>query len=113
VFTVDEFGTWLYSPEGTLVQGEKDGVIAFNEVGRGNRDEGAHCIHLAPPAGWWFAVWADDGNVRSVTVDVCVPPSLTARNGGSPTSNSTCTSQAGGILASSTRTSSRTLSGKG
>jgi len=64
VFTTDQFGTWLYSPEGTLVRGEKDGVIAFNEVGRGNRARGAHCIHLVPPGGWWFAIWADDGHAR-------------------------------------------------
>jgi hypothetical protein len=76
VFTADQFGTWLYSPEGTLVRGEKDGVIAFNEVGRGNRDRGAHCIHLVPPGGWWFAIWADDGHARSVAIDVCVPPSF-------------------------------------
>jgi len=76
VFTVDEFGTWLYSPEGTLVRGEKDGVFAFNEVGRGNRDKGSQCIHLVPPAAWWFAVWADDGSSRSVGIDVCVPPSF-------------------------------------
>ena len=76
VFTADEFGTWLYSPEGTLVRGEKDGVIAFNEVGRGNRARGSHCMHLVPPAAWWFAVWADDGNSRSVAIDVCVPASF-------------------------------------
>jgi len=51
-------------------------VIAFNEVGCGNRDRGSHCIHLVPPGAWWFAVWADDGNARWVAVDVCVPPSF-------------------------------------
>jgi hypothetical protein len=76
-FTVDEFGTWLYSPQGTLVRGEKDGEVLFNEVGRGNRDRGSHCLHLVPPPGaWWFAIWADDGTLRSVAVDVCVPPSF-------------------------------------
>ena len=72
-------GTWLYSPEGSLVRGEKDGVVAFNEVGRRNRDRGSHYIHLVPPGAWWFAVWADDGNSRSVAIDVCVPLSESKR----------------------------------
>lgn len=76
VFTVDEFGTWLYSPAGTLVRGEKDGVTGFTEVGRGNRDKSSQCIHLVPPGAWWFAVWEDDGDLRSVAIDVCVPPSF-------------------------------------
>jgi hypothetical protein len=73
VLAADELGTWLYSPQGTLVRGEKDGVTAYNEVGRGNRDRGSHCLHLVPPGAWWFAIWADDGTLRSVAVDVCVP----------------------------------------
>jgi hypothetical protein len=77
VVDVDEFGTWLFSPKGSLYRGEKNNtVIGVVEVGQGDRDAGIDVLHLTPHRGWWFAAWWDLDDVRHLTVDISLPPVL-------------------------------------
>ena len=69
----DEHGLWLFTPKGSLYRGEKDGQVAYLEVGQGHREAGVDVLHLAPVGEWWFAAWhvVDE---PTVTIDVCMPP---------------------------------------
>jgi hypothetical protein len=69
----DTNGTWLYTPRGSIVVGERDGVAAWSYVGV-PQAPGLDVVHLAPVAGWWFAAWAVDGLGRRLTIDICRPP---------------------------------------
>lgn len=74
VMEEDPFGTWLYSPKGTVFRGQVGSEYAECEVGQGNRAEGLHVMHLIPNEGWWVARWALD----HIGVDICTPPELKA-----------------------------------
>ena len=76
ILDVDEYGTWLFSPKGSLYRGEKDGVTGTCEVGQGARDAGLDVLHLIPPAAWWFAQWAREGRGARASIDICTPASL-------------------------------------
>ena len=72
----DRFGTWLFTPKGSLHRGEKAGVAAYCNVGS-PVGPGVAVMHLVPRAGWWIATFWDQAESRwSVTVDICTPPRL-------------------------------------
>jgi hypothetical protein len=74
VVAEDDFGTWLFSPKGSLFRGENnEAVIGVVEVGQGDRDAGIDVLHLAPHGDWWFAAWWDLDDVRHLTVDIARP----------------------------------------
>jgi hypothetical protein len=72
----DRFGTWLFTPKGSLYRGERAGVAACCNVGS-PVGPGVAVMHLVPRAGWWLATFWDQAESRwSVTVDICTPPRL-------------------------------------
>jgi hypothetical protein len=72
----DRFGTWLFTPKGSLYRGEKAGVAAYCNVGS-PVGPGVAVLHLVPRTGWWIATFWDQAESRwSVTVDICTPPRL-------------------------------------
>jgi hypothetical protein len=72
----DRFGTWLFTPKGSLYRGEKAGVAAYCNVGS-PAGPGVAVLHLVPQAGWWIATFWDLAESRwSATVDICTPPRL-------------------------------------
>jgi hypothetical protein len=73
----DPHGTWLYTPLGSIVVGERSGVSARSYVGVPDAP-GLEVLHLAPAAGWWFAAWTVDGLGRRLTLDICRPPAFSA-----------------------------------
>jgi hypothetical protein len=76
----DEYGTWLYTPQGSLYRGTAKGRSAICYAGHPTAP-GVAVIHLVPPPGeWWFARWQVNPNgVSSVSIDVSLPPALTDR----------------------------------
>ena len=73
VLAEDEFGVWLYTPEGSIVCGARGGEVASSYVGVPEKP-GLHVLHLVPPAAWWFGTWANDGIGQRVAIDICTPP---------------------------------------
>jgi hypothetical protein len=72
----DRFGTWLFTPQGSLYRGEKGGVAVHCNVGS-PVGPGVAVMHLVPQAGWWIATfWHQAESSWSVTVDICTPPRL-------------------------------------
>src|ERR1051326_2392202 len=72
----DRFGTWLFTPKGSLHRGEKAGVAGYCNVGS-PVGPGVAVMHLVPRAGWWIATFWDQAESRwTVTVDICTPPRL-------------------------------------
>lgn len=69
----DRFGTWLFTPQGSIVRGTCDGEIACSYVGA-PEEPGLHVLHLAPNDGWWFGTWTIDELGQRVAIDVCTPP---------------------------------------
>jgi Protein of unknown function (DUF402) len=70
----DRFGTWLFTPRGSLYRGERAGVAAYCNVGS-PVGPGVAVLHLIPWAGWWIATFWDQDEPRwSVTFDICTPP---------------------------------------
>lgn len=73
----DRFGTWLFTPQGSRYRGEKNGTVAYCNVGS-PVGPGIAVMHLVPRTGWWIATFWDEDEPRwSVTVDICTPPRLT------------------------------------
>lgn len=74
----DEYGLWLFTPKGSRYRGESASGVGYVEVGQGDRPAGVDVLHLAPPEAWWFAAWhvVDE---PTVTVDVCLPPTIQGR----------------------------------
>jgi len=72
----DRFGTWLFTPKGSLYRGERAGAAAYCNVGS-PVGPGVAVMHLVPPAGWWIATFWDQAESSwSITVDICTPPQL-------------------------------------
>ncbi|HEY7263398.1 MAG TPA: DUF402 domain-containing protein [Trebonia sp.] len=72
----DRFGTWLFTPRGSLYRGEQAGVAAYCNVGS-PVGPGIAVMHLVPRTGWWIATFWDLAEPRwSATVDICTPPRL-------------------------------------
>jgi len=70
----DGFGTWLFTPRGSLYRGEKAGAAAYCNVGSPD-GPGIAVMHLVPQTGWWIATFWDQAQPRwSATVDICTPP---------------------------------------
>lgn len=55
VVAVDDLGTWLFTPSGTVWRGEQAGA----ELNRSPSTK--HVLHLSPHGDWWFARWDDAG----------------------------------------------------
>jgi hypothetical protein len=72
----DRFGTWLFTPQGSLYRGEKAGVAVCCNVGS-PVGPGIAVMHLVPWTGWWIATFWDQAEPRwRATVDICTPPRL-------------------------------------
>jgi Protein of unknown function (DUF402) len=72
----DRFGTWLFTPQGSLYRGEKTGVAAYCNVGS-PVGPGIAVMHLIPWTGWWIATFWDRAEPRwGVTADIGTPPRL-------------------------------------
>jgi hypothetical protein len=72
----DRFGTWLFTPQGSLYRGERAGVAAYCNVGSPD-GPGIAVMHLVPRTGWWIATFWDQAEPRwSATVDICTSPRL-------------------------------------
>lgn len=69
----DRFGTWFFTPEGSIVRGRRGGEVGSSYVGV-PEEPGRHVIHLVPPSGWWFGTWANDGVGQRVAIDIRTPP---------------------------------------
>jgi hypothetical protein len=69
----DGFGTWLFTPEGSIVRGRRGGEVGSSYVGVPDKP-GLHVLHLVPVAGWWFGTWANDGFGQRIAIDICTPP---------------------------------------
>lgn len=68
----DQHGTWLFTPQGSLYRGERNGIAATCAVGR-PEPPGLDVVHLIPARDWWLATWRVDGTVPRIAVDVCTP----------------------------------------
>lgn len=75
VIEEDGYGTWLYTPEGSIVRGARGREVESSYVGLPD-NPGLHVLHLVPTTGWWFGTWANDGIGQRVAVDICTPPVL-------------------------------------
>ena len=76
-FGVDCHGHWLFSPKGTIYQGQRGSTVSECEVGQGDGDAGAAVMHLIPMDAWWVAAWSRDSDYP-IAVDICTPPILVA-----------------------------------
>jgi len=68
-----QLGTWLFTPEGSIVRGRRDGEVGSSYVGVPDKP-GLHVLHLVPTAGWWLGTWANDGVGQRIAIDICTPP---------------------------------------
>lgn len=72
----DRFGSWLFTPRGSIYRGEKAGVAGYCNVGS-PVGPGIAVMHLVPVTGWWIATFWHRAEPRwSVTFDICTPPRL-------------------------------------
>jgi hypothetical protein len=67
----DAFGTWFYTPAGSLFRGGDGGICEVAQLGPGGAGE--HSVQLSPHDGWWFAYFRHSGLLH---VDVCTQPVL-------------------------------------
>ncbi|HAA76104.1 TPA: hypothetical protein DCE37_13395 [Candidatus Latescibacteria bacterium] len=72
----DEFGPWLFSPNGTACRGRSGTNYTNNYVSRGDRNDGFNITHLMPKTGWWVATWRRKHGVV-IRIDICTPPVFT------------------------------------
>jgi hypothetical protein len=73
---VDRYGTWLFTPQGSLYRGERGDVVGYCNVGSPT-GAGVAVLHLVPVAGWWIATfWDLSISAWGITVDICTPPRL-------------------------------------
>ncbi|CAN5560739.1 hypothetical protein BH10ACT10_BH10ACT10_17350 [soil metagenome] len=73
----DVYGTWLYTPPGSLYRGQDDEGVGVCDVGQDDTGAGRPVVQLIAPGAWWTPTWYPDTEARVVTVDVCTPPELT------------------------------------
>ena len=74
VIKEDEHGTWLYTPEGSVVAGRRDGVVGRSYVGIPEAP-GLHVLQLIPAdRAWWYGTWAVDQVGPRTAIDICTPP---------------------------------------
>lgn len=71
----DEFGLWLYTPQGSLYRGTNGSDVSVCHAGR-PEPPGASVIHLIPTTGWWFARWQGVETGAHVAIDICTPSSF-------------------------------------
>lgn len=69
-----EFGTWLFTPERSLLRWTADGKIETCCSGVPDLP-GAPVLHLVPREGWWFARWQRLPRPH-VAIDICTPAVL-------------------------------------
>lgn len=73
----DEHGTWLCTPERSMVRGRRRGVSATSFVGA-PEEPGLDVLHLVPADGeWWFGTCAVDRVGPRTAIDICSPLSFT------------------------------------
>lgn len=76
VLNEDEYGTWLYTPEGSIVAGRRGGVVGSSYVGIPEAP-GLDVLQLVPAdCGWWFGTWAVDQVGPRTAIDICTPPAF-------------------------------------
>lgn len=69
----DRSGTWLFTPEGSIVRGRRGREVRSSYVGVPDKP-GLHVLHLVPSTGWWLGTWAKEGVGRRIAIDICTPP---------------------------------------
>ncbi|MBA2608735.1 MAG: DUF402 domain-containing protein [Actinobacteria bacterium] len=74
VVSDDEFGLWVFSPNGTMVHTDNDGVATIKLFGNGH---GPGVLCLLPSDEWWLGCWwtREPGEPR-LAIDACTPPVL-------------------------------------
>ena len=78
VVAEDEHGVWLYTPQGSIFQATKDGVVSTCSAGE-PRPPGVSVLHLVPPSAWWFARWqVSPTGVSALAIDICTPATFDA-----------------------------------
>jgi hypothetical protein len=73
VVEVDSHGSWLFTPQGSIVVGGRSEITASSYVGVPEAP-GVAVLHLAPRGDWWFAAWANDTVGRRLSIDLSRPP---------------------------------------
>ncbi len=68
VLDEDEFGTWLFSPAGSMVR--------FIEGDEEIQKPWPNFLALAQPREWWFAGWWIRESGATLGTDACTPPTL-------------------------------------
>lgn len=76
VIEENEQGTWLYTPEGSIVAGRRGHVVRSSFMGVPEAP-GLHVLQLVPAGGvWWFGTWAVDHGAPRTAIDICTPPAF-------------------------------------
>lgn len=75
----DRYGTWLYTPRGSLFRGEDGRSWATCEVSEDVEGHGQPTVHLLSAERWWSAAWQGDTASHRVDVDICTPPRRAGR----------------------------------
>jgi len=76
VLGVDEYGTWLYTPPGSLYCGHDGERMGVCDVAQDSTGAGRPIVQLVAPGARWIATWYPVTEARVVTVDICTPPVL-------------------------------------
>jgi hypothetical protein len=79
VLGVDEYGTWLHTPPGSLYRGHDGERTEVCAVAQDSAGAGRPIVQLIPPGAWWIATWYAVTEERVVTVDICTPAVLAGR----------------------------------
>ena len=73
----DEFGTWLFTPGGSLYRGEDGASWGTCEVSQSSPGgPGWPTVYLVPTTGWWIACWRGAEPIHRVDIDISTPPRL-------------------------------------
>lgn len=76
----DVFGTWLFTPGGSLYRGEDGTTWGTCEVSQSSPGGlGRPTVYLVPTAGWWIACWRGPEPIHRVDIDISTPPRLVDR----------------------------------
>lgn len=76
---VDEYGTWLHTPPGSLYCGHVGERMDVCDVAQDSAGAGRPIVQLIAPGAWWIATWYPVTEARVVTVDICTPAVLAGR----------------------------------
>lgn len=76
----DEFGTWLFTPAGSLYRGEDGTTWGTCEVSQSSPGgPGWSTVYLVPTCGWWIASWRGPEPIHRVDIDISTRPRLVDR----------------------------------